>query len=68
MRAKMQTTGVIRLLQVCLVLVAVRMAAAADLNDAKKVVSVMMPEKIHTALKTLDTLAAQTLKTSGARV
>ena len=55
----------IPLLPICLVLAAVRVAAAADLNDAKKVVSVMMPEKIHAALKTLDTLAAQTLKTSG---
>ncbi len=65
MRAKMQTSGVIRLFAIYLVLAAVRVAAAADLNDAKKVVSVMMPEKIHTALKTLDTLTAQTLKTSG---
>ena len=61
----MQTSAA-RLLPIFLALSVVRMAGAADLNDAKKVVSVMMPEKIHTALKTLDTLAAQSLKTSDA--
>jgi CubicO group peptidase (beta-lactamase class C family) len=56
-----------RLTPVLLLAIAAGRALGADIDDrAKKVVSVMMPEKIHAALKSLDTLAAQTLKTSGA--
>ncbi len=49
-----------------LLAVALRVATAADIDDkAKKVVSVLMPEKIQSAMHGLDKLATQTLKTSG---
>ena len=49
-----------------LLVVALRVATAADIDDkAKKVVSVLMPEKIQSAMHGLDKLATQTLKTSG---